>query len=310
MSVALSLITDTMLWILRETWFSTAYPQLLCELFANSSQQDILSGRVIHPLTKEEAQAWTLHFLNTDMYYNNVKPTTLTTDTTAWATTIYADTTDYPATWSLYLGGQAVDYISITQTTFVLDPLTPIDYPYIAWQQVSICFKLPTNFWQTISCIYNNKFALPQKSYDTLFNDLNVFKGSNAQRNNLTSYYEDMYNVAPFYTIKDTTYLIIFQLNETDRPIHFRYKKTAPTMTSTWLTPVWSIIDNDVYAQLCISELAVAQLLFYRWEENRAWQIFNLAISDTRKLYSWYDDIEYESQNAKSYSVWHGKRNI
>ena len=119
-----------------------------------------------------------------------------------------------------------------------------------------------------------------------------------------------MYNVAPFYTIKDTTYLIIFQLNETDRPIHFRYKKTAPTMTSTWLTPVWSIIDNDVYAQLCISELAVAQLLFYRWEENRAWQIFNLAISDTRKLYSWYDDIEYESQNAKSYSVWHGKRNI
>ena len=88
-------------------------------------------------------------------------------------------------------------------------------------------------------------------------------------RNNITSYYENEYNVSPFYTIKDTTYLIIFQLNETGASIRFRYVKTPPTMTSTG-TPVDSIIDNDIYAQLCISELAVANMLFHRGEENRA----------------------------------------
>ena len=105
--------------------------------------------------------------------------------------------------------------------------------------------------------------------------------------------------VDPFYTIKDTTYLIIYQLNETGASIRFRYVKIPPTMTSIQ----GSIIDNDVYAQLCISELAVANMLFYRGEENRAGQIFNLAISDVRKLYSWYNDIEFESQNGKAYTM-------
>lgn len=304
MAVTLTILENTILDILREPWFSSAYPQTLIDLMINSAQQDIISGRVIHPFTGDEAKAGSLHFLNTDVYYSNVPPTYLSADTTVGAVVIYADTTNFPSSGSLYLWGQTVDYTAITATSFT--GVTPLSLVIKAGIQVSIAFKIPTDFWDTIEVIYNNKIKLPQKSYDLMFAELNGLKWTLQQRSTNPSIYEWPYQTKPFYTIKDTSYLIVYQLNDLGWSVHFRYKKIAPAITSIQE----SIIDNDIYAQLCISELAVANILFHRWEEVRAGQLFNLAIADIRKLYSWYDDVEFEDQSGQVYKSAHWGVNI
>jgi len=91
---------------------------------------------------------------------------------------------------------------------------------------------LPADFSDIKQVIYNNKIKLPAKQYDDIFEDLNNYKGSNFQRNRGTSIYESPYKVNPFYTIKDAEYLIVYQLNETGTPIHLRYEKIPPEMTT------------------------------------------------------------------------------
>lgn len=102
---------DTFYDILRETeQDSTAYPLTLVDLLINAAEQKIVSGRVINPITKEEARKGVLHFLNQDKYYSNVKTTTSTAAVLTGATTIPADPTDYPTSGKLYFGGQVVTY--------------------------------------------------------------------------------------------------------------------------------------------------------------------------------------------------------
>lgn len=307
MSTSLAIIEQTVLDILREENFSSSYPKTLIDLFANSAQQDILAGRLIHPITKEEAQKGDLHFLNTDVYYKNIQGTYTTIDAVSWDLVINVpDTSIYPATGSLFIWGQCVDYTSVTPTTFVLNAATPILFPFVAWTMVSIAFKLPDNFWTVKNVTYNNKIKLPAKQYDDMFEDLNNYKWSNFQRNKTTSIYESPYKVKPFYTIKDAKYLIIYQLNETGESIHLRYEKLPPLMTALQD----SIIDNDLYAQSCISYLATAELLRNRGEEARASAIYSLAISRAKKMYSFYNDTVVESQNWVQYSTWKWKLNI
>jgi len=304
MAVYMKDITDTMIAILREEWFSSAYPQSLMELYANMAQQDIVGGRVIHPTTGEEAQAWDLHFLNTDVYYNNVKQTSLTNPCIIWDTILYADTTDYPVSGNLYIWGQVVSYSGITTTSFTW--VSGIKYPYIAGTYISICFALPDDFSDVKNVIYNNKFKLPAKPFDRMFEDLGDYKGSNTQRNLVNSIYENQYQVPPFYTIIDAAYLVVFQLNETGKAIHLRYEKLWQDMTDV----IPSVIDNDIYAKICISHLAVAEMMYERWEEQRAAAIYMNAIKNVRKMYSWYNDTTYEDQNGTHIFVGKGKRNI
>lgn len=305
MSVTLNTITQTMLDILREEWFSSAYPQTLCELFANSAQQDICWGRIIHPITKEEAQSGDLHFLNSDVYYSNIEWTYTTVVSNIGDVVInVSNTTDFPSTGSLFIWWQCIDYTGITATSFT--GITPLLFPFIAGTMVSVAFKLPNDFSDIKNVVYNNKIKIPAKQYDDMFEDLNNYKWSNFQRNKTTSIYESPYKVKPFYTIKDAKYLIVYQLNTTWESIHVRYEKMPPLMTS--IQP--SIIDNDLYAQSCISYLSVAELLWNRWEEARASAIYSLAVSWVKKMYSWYNDTTYESQNWTQYSIWKWKLNI
>ena len=71
------------------------------ELFANSAQQDILGGRIIHPFTKQEATAGDLHFLNSDAYDSKVSGTTLTAGHRVGGVVLsVSDTSGGPATGS------------------------------------------------------------------------------------------------------------------------------------------------------------------------------------------------------------------
>jgi len=78
MSVTLTQLRNVFYDLLREEQDSSAYPYTLADLMLNSSELRICNGRVINPLTKEEARKGQLSFLNTSKYYSNVKPTGLT----------------------------------------------------------------------------------------------------------------------------------------------------------------------------------------------------------------------------------------
>lgn len=304
MAVTLSDLTTAFYDILRESGASSAYPQNFAELLLNAAQQDICSGRVINPITRDEARKWDLYFLNTEAYFSNTKWTYTTADLTIWATTIYADTTSYPSTWNLFIGGNIVTYTGTTATSFTW--CSNVLFARPSGTNISFAFTLPTDFSTIINVTYNNKFKLPAKKYDDIFEDLNQYKWSNYQRNNIPSMYTSPYRVRPFYTIKDAAYLLIYQLNDVWYPIQMRYEKLAPTMTSS----VWPIIDNDTYAKMCIPPLAVWNMLYNRWEEGRAAQVLQYAIANIRQMYSYYNDTVYESQNGVQYKIWKNRINI
>lgn len=295
--------------ILRETeQDSSAYPLTLVDLLINAAEQKILTWRVINPITKEEARKWILYFLNQDIYYTNIKSTSLNANTTVWATTLSADPTWYSTTGGkLYIWWQIATYTGIDTVLLQFTWVTGIVFAYPAGTQISPAYELPTDFGSIINIIYNNKIKLPAKQYDDIFEDLNSFKGSNFQRTNITSMYESPYRVKPFYSIKDSTYLILYQLNDNWYPIRVRYEKTHTPMTTA---ASLSMIDNDTLARTTVPYLAVAEMMFNRWEEQRAWEIFAFAIAQCRLLYSWYNDTSYESQNWVQYRMWKGKLNI
>ena len=58
--------------ILRENEGSSAYPASLTNILLNAAQQNILSGRVVNPVTKEEVRKGQIHFLNAEAFYSNV----------------------------------------------------------------------------------------------------------------------------------------------------------------------------------------------------------------------------------------------
>lgn len=302
-------LRDTFYDILRETeQDSSAYPLTLVDLLINAAQQKILAGRVINPINGQEARKGILHFLNQDVYYTNIKSTTTTADLTVWATTIPADPTWYSVTGGkLYLGWQIATYTWIDTVAWTFTGVSGIVFAHIAGTQISPAYDLPTDFSTIINVTYNNKIKLPAKQYDDVFEDLNSFKGSNFQRMNVTSMYESPYRVKPFYTIKDSQYLILYQLNDTWYPIHVRYEKTNSQMTTAAST---CTIDDDTLARTTIPYLAVAEMMFNRWEEQRAGEIFAFAIAQCKLLYSRYNDTSFESQNWVQYRMWKWKLNI
>jgi len=304
MATSLSDLTNVMLSILREDSFSSAYPQTLMELLANSAQQDILAGRIIHPTTGEEAQKWDLNFNNWDAYFSNVWMTSLTADATIWATELDAITTNFPASWVLYIWEQIVTYTWVTGTQFT--GVSGLLFPFVSGTHISIAFALPADFSSVKNIIYNGKFKLPAMQYDDVFESMNAYKWSMTQRNGTWNIYQSPYRVKPFYTIKDSAYLIIYQLNTTWENIHLRYEKLWATMTDV----VDSAIPNDVYARTTIPYIAVADMMYERWEEARWDKVYNKWLKNIKKMYSFYNDASYEDQNWVNYGMQWGKRNI
>jgi len=305
MATQLSDITDVMLAILREADFTSAYPQTLMELQANAAQKDICEWRVIHPLTWEEAEAWALHFLNTEVFYTNIAPVTLTTALASWDTEIDAVTTDYPATWNLYIGWQVLPYTGVTGTQFTW--VTGVTVDLDAGEQVSIAFALPSDYSDILNVIYKNRYQITGVQYDNIFADLKSYKGRNNYDNNDNL---QGYGINPFYTIKDAAYLIPFQVNETWAMIKLRYQKEPATMVSTWGSEVDATIDDDTYARMTIAYIAVAMMMFERGEEDRWSAVYNNGIKNVRKMYNYYNNTSFESQSWQQYQIWKGKINI
>lgn len=219
----------------------------------NSAQQRICNGLLVNPMNGAIERKGQLPFLNTSKFYSSIAMTTLSADTTVGATSLsVTDCTDYPTSGSIYINGNIVAYTGKTSTT-TLTGVTGVLFAFPSGTQISPAFVLPTDFSNIINVTYNNKFKLPGKLYDDIFEDLNGYKGTVRGRTESVSALSSPYHVDPFYTIINRGYLVIFNRNNTGDQIHMRYEKNPSTMT----TSVDCSIDNDVYAKAVIPYFAI-----------------------------------------------------
>ena len=307
MSVTLQNLRDVFYNILREEEVDVgAYPTSLTDIFLNSAQQKICSGRVINPLNQQEARKGVLPFLNTDKFYTNAKSTYLTADTTVWATELaVSSTSGFENITTLYLWWEIISYTGYTDTTFT--GVTGVTYARLASKNISPVFILPDDYASVINVIYNDRFKLEAQSYDDIFENLNSNKGTYLWRNGADEILNSAYRNNPFYSIKDDQYLIIYNLDATTYPIKLRYEKEPTSMT---LTTDVSTISNDIYAKTTIPYLAVWEMLFNRGEEWRAWQIINFALWQIKEMYTHYTNAGYEKISGTHYKMAKGRRNI
>lgn len=305
MATTLQNLRDIFYGILREDENSSAYPLSLTDILLNAAQQKLCNWLVINPLTKEEIRKWQLPFLNTDKFYSSIKWTTISTAVATTDTTIsVADASEYDSTWSIYIEGNIVTYTGTTATSFT--GCSWILFAFPASTKVYPAYTLPSDYSSPINVIYNNRAQLEAKGYDDIYEDLNKYKGTTYWRNSVMPIYESPYKIPPFYSIKDNWYLIIYNLDQEDKPIRLRYEKLPTTMT----TSVNATIDNDIYAQTTIPYLAVGEMLYNRGEEQRAADIINYAMWQIREMYRYYNGTSFEKLNGKQYSCAKWRLNI
>lgn len=260
MATTLQNLRDVVTDILREEEDTSAYPNTFVDLLLNSAQQRICNGLVVNPLTGQEIRKGQLPFLNTSKFYSGIATMTTTADIAVGATSIsVSDCTNYPTAGSIYMNGNIIAYTGKTSTT-TLTGVTGVLFAFPSGTQISPAFALPSDYSSIINVTYNNKFKLPGKLYDDIFEDLNNYKGTDYSRNNAVSPFTSPFQVNPFYTIINRAYIVIFNLNNTGDQIHMRYEKNPATMTSV----VDATIDNDVYAKSVIPYIAVGELFYNR----------------------------------------------
>lgn len=302
MATTLQNLRDIFYGILRENEDASAYPLVLADLFLNASQQKICLWNVVNPLTKEQLKKWQLHFLNTDKFYSSVQSVTLWVDAVVGWTTLDLDTTNYPTTWIVTIAGNNITYTGKSATQ--LTGCTDILFAHKAWSTVDVLYSLPTDYATTINLTYNNVSKLECKLYDDVFESKNDIKRAVYPNFNNTNY---TYWVKPFYTIKDGVNILLWNINENGKQLRLRYEKKATTMVESTDEVV---IDNDIYAQTTIPYLAVAEMMYNRGEEARAWELINYAMWQIREMYTYYNQASFEKQSGWQYTIAKGRLNI
>lgn len=309
MSVTLAGLRTMFYDILREEQDSWAYPLSFADQLLNAAQQRICNGRVVNPLSKEEVRKWQLPFLFTDSFYANIQSTNLSENTTVGSTVLtVAKTDDFPTSGVLFIAGNIIPYTGKTSTTFTW--CSGVLFPFEWGQEVSIAFALPTDYASVVNVVYNNNYQMEAQLYDDIFENLNQNKrrtGLYNDYNQVGRYNSGEYRRRPFYTTKDMQYLIIFNANRTGDMIRLRYEKQPKAMSAT--TDV-SIIPNDIYAKWTIPYLAVWEMLYNRWEEQRGGELINFAIWQIREMYNYYNEASFQSISWWAYRTGKWRLNI
>lgn len=295
MATTLQDLRDVFYSILRETSNSSAYPLTFVDLLLNAAQQRICLGNVMNPLSWVQLKKWQLPFLLTDKFYTSIQTVYLSAAATVWGTTLTLTTTNLASSWVLYIDGNIITYTAKTATQ--VTGCTNILYAHPSGSEVSTVYAVPADYGSIVNVVRNGSVKLQSKLYDDIFEDLNSKKHPvypNTQYNNFNNYNK------PFYTIKDRSYIILFDLNEWDKSIRLRYEKLPTTMSAGSDN---ATIDNDVFAKTTIPYIAVWEMLYNRWEEARAAEILNFWLWQVKEMYTYYNQASSESQSWTQYKM-------
>lgn len=300
MSKTLSDLRNKCYNILREEENSSAYPYTLVDDLVNTAQQKICSWLVINPLNGMEVHKGQLPFLNKEVFYESYAVKYVSQDAEVWATEIYADTFGYPADGYLYIGWDIIKYGWKLDTHFT--GCEGVTKKIKGWEQISYVYEVPSDFMCPVNVVFNDKVQLFNKDYDDVFEWLRDFKGRPDYR------YERFRGFGkPFYTIKDDTYLILYNINVGGLSIRLRYEKIPTPMVDA--NDVCAI-PNDLYAMSVIPYLAVWETMYNRWEEQRGAEVINFGMWQLREMYQYYNRTGVERMTSKNYWMAKSKLNI
>jgi len=286
---------DVLYAVLKEDEDTSAYPLVLADALMNSIQQDICAG-VITDLTSwnlDQLEKWPLPFLFSDSYFTSVQDTYLTATTSIWATTLNInDTTNFASSGDLWINEDLVTYTGKTATTFT--GVTGVDFAHLWGARVTQLFSLADDFASSVRVIYNWQLVLQPVDYRNLYLKLNNYKGTgyvNNSNNSVNDRFTD--DLAPFYTIINGTYFLPFQIDNSGYMFHQIYEKT-PTALSDGAD---LLTIPDRYSQVTIPILAAADILYNRWEEDRALKLHRFWLWKVNSMYSFYASQNSEDLN-------------
>lgn len=291
--------------ILKEDEDTSAYPLVLADALMNNIEQDICSW-VLTDLTSwnlDQLEKWPLPFLYSDKYYTTVLDTFIDDDNTAvwWVTLSCSNSTWFASSWLLWVNEDIISYTWNTGTWFTW--VTWIDFAHKSWARVSQLFTLPTDYATPNRVIYNNQRALKSKDYRDVYLQLNDSKAdywvnwTNGWTYGLSRF---SWDVVPFYTIIQWQYFLPFQLNNAGYMIHMIYEKIPTTMTD------WVDLSTipDKYSQVTTPVLAAADILYNRWEEDRALKLHRFGLWKVNSMYSFYANQNNESLHGQRIRTW------
>ena len=292
-------LTDIGYDILREEENVSAYPLIFMQQLMNTASLRIANWTIKNPFTGIMIQKGVLPFLRNDKFYATVSPVTTTIALVAWGTTITVwDTTNYPSTGFLYIGWFITPYTGKTSTEFTW--CDPIPFPFEWGTQVSIVYELPTDYGTAINVVYNQWAKIEPIQYDDIFERLNSYKQSNGSYNSNNRFNTNWYASKPFYAIKDSQYIIVYQINANNIPLLLRYEKTPATMVNVTDE---CFIPNITYAKATIPYLAIWEMLYNRGEEARASNLINFALWQVEEMYKFYNNTSMEDPSGTQYRV-------
>ena len=284
--------------ILREEENTSAYPYSLIDDLINSAIQDICSGLVIHPITKEEVHKWQLPFLNREVFYTTYGIRYVSKDVNIGDNEIYCNTAWYPADGYLYIWGNIIKYGWKLDDRFTNCEDIIRD---IKWgEQISYVYKLPNDFMSPVNVIFNDKYQIFNEDYDDVFERLRDIKW-------IPDYRYQRYRGygKPFYAIKDDTYLVVYNINVSGLSLRLRYERMPDVLVNP--NDV-CVIPNDTYALNVVPYLAVWETMYNRWEETKGGELISWWISKLRAMYKFYNKTWIERGTSKNY--WMGKSRL
>lgn len=280
-------LSDLKTWwynILKEVeWDTNTYPASLLTDFINNYYFQILTSWVINIFTWELISKLALPFIEESSFFVNYNITTLTTDCISWDTVIYTTTTNYPTTWKLFINWNIITYTWKTDTTFTW--ITWLVWNFTAWDIIRFVYTLPSNYASLIEVVYNGSSSLNIKDYNRIYLD-----------NNLNT---------SFGCIVKGSYLVLFNKNNYWDNIELKYSK-KPTLLSADIDEI--IIPDDIYWNV-IKYLAIWEMMYNRWEEDRWKEVFLFWMARLREMYNYYNNQSNKDQNWANY-LWRSYNNL
>ncbi len=278
-------------WIVKQPENSSAYPTTLLKTFINKAQNDICFGNLTNLQTGEKMPKMSLPFLNDSAFYTTVAKTAVYSAPAVWATTLYATTNGFASAGYLYIKWNVIQYTWITATSFTwvsATGKTSIKFAFERGTPILQAYLLPTNFSQAVEMQYNKNQRLVALDQRDIINE--SWTSFFLQRFFRNDFSADITNTEYYYSIIDTTYFIFIGPNVSWRMLRLDYQ-TKPTQL---VDPTDVLTIPDEYSLNTIPYLAIAEMMFNRWESDEWIKLQNFWYNNAYNLYKYYQSQKTE----------------
>lgn len=238
------------------------YPKDLATTFINNVEKKIALWQVIDIRKDTAVNSGYLPFITENAFFTTNTNKTTGTAPTVWGATLdVTSVTWLPTSWKVSVNGNIITYTWVSSPN--LTWCTNIKFAHIAWTIVKPLFDLPSDYGRALRLNIPNISEWRARPVDErrLADELAKIVSWTTE---LPLNWEVIYS-----TLRDEDF-IVYGLQTVWDPMELQYIQTPTTLVAT--TDVSSFPDTF---DLSIPIIAVSDMLFHRWEEDRAIKLNN-----------------------------------